>query len=62
MKKETNNFSKDRLLGAGGYGEVYKGVLEDGTIISVKCTKLGNTKSADQVLNEVRILVSGEPS
>ncbi|KAK4480253.1 hypothetical protein RD792_013319 [Penstemon davidsonii] len=56
IKKATNNFSKDRLLGVGGYGEVFKGILEDGTIVAVKCAKLGNTKGTDQVLNEVRIL------
>ncbi|KAL7147734.1 hypothetical protein ABFS83_06G126600 [Erythranthe nasuta] len=56
LKKATNNFAKDRLLGSGGYGEVYKGLLEDGTTVAVKCAKVGNTKSTDQVLNEVRIL------
>ncbi|XWS56619.1 hypothetical protein CRYUN_Cryun09bG0101900 [Craigia yunnanensis] len=56
IKKATNNFSRDRILGAGGYGEVYKGILDDGTVIAVKCAKLGNTKGTDQVLNEVRIL------
>nr|XP_029123938.1 wall-associated receptor kinase-like 20 isoform X2 [Elaeis guineensis] len=56
IKKATANFSPDNLLGSGGYGEVYKGVLEDGTPVAVKCAKLGNTKSTDQVLNEVRIL------
>ncbi|KAK6145400.1 hypothetical protein DH2020_022220 [Rehmannia glutinosa] len=56
IKKATNNFAKDRLLGVGGYGEVYKGILEDGTTVAVKCAKLGNTKGTDQVLNEVRIL------
>ncbi|XP_059287504.1 wall-associated receptor kinase-like 20 [Lycium ferocissimum] len=56
IKKATNNFSKDRLLGAGGYGEVYYGTLDDGTAVAVKCAKLGNTKGIDQVLNEVRIL------
>ncbi|KDP44885.1 hypothetical protein JCGZ_01385 [Jatropha curcas] len=56
IKKATNNFSKDRLVGAGGYGEVYKGNLDDGTVVAVKCAKLGNTKGTDQLLNEVRIL------
>ncbi|KAJ9540175.1 hypothetical protein OSB04_026681 [Centaurea solstitialis] len=56
IKRATNNFTPTGLLGAGGFGEVYKGVLDDGTTVAVKCAKLGNTKSIDQVLNEVRIL------
>ncbi|XP_024968032.1 wall-associated receptor kinase-like 20 [Cynara cardunculus var. scolymus] len=56
IKKATNNFSKDRLLGTGGFGEVYKGILEDSTVVAVKCAKVGNAKGTDQVLNEVRIL------
>lgn len=56
IKRATNNFSRDRLLGAGGYGEVYKGFLNDGTVIAVKCAKLGNTKSTEQVL----VVLSGE--
>ncbi|KAG7015985.1 Wall-associated receptor kinase-like 20 [Cucurbita argyrosperma subsp. argyrosperma] len=56
IKRATHNFSADRLLGAGGYGEVYKGILGDGTTVAVKCAKLGNAKGTDQVLNEVRIL------
>lgn len=56
IKKATNNFSHDRLLGSGGYGDVYKGILEDDTLVAIKCAKVGNAKGVDQVLNEVRIL------
>ncbi|PQQ08527.1 wall-associated receptor kinase-like 20 [Prunus yedoensis var. nudiflora] len=56
IQRATNNFSKDNVLGSGGFGEVFKGVLDDGTITAVKRAKPGNTKGMDQILNEVRIL------
>ncbi|KAI5074079.1 hypothetical protein GOP47_0010040 [Adiantum capillus-veneris] len=52
MKKATQNFAKERLLGSGGFGDVYKGVLEDGTVVAVKSAKVGNIKGIEQVLNE----------
>ncbi|KAF8038632.1 hypothetical protein BT93_B1230 [Corymbia citriodora subsp. variegata] len=56
ITRATSNFSRENLLGAGGFGEVFKGTLDDGTVIAVKRAKLGNTKGIDQILNEVRIL------
>lgn len=56
MKRATNGFAKDRVLGIGGFGEVYKGILRDGTFVAVKTAKVGNIKGIEQVLNEVRIL------
>ncbi|GLT93475.1 hypothetical protein SLE2022_112670 [Rubroshorea leprosula] len=56
VKKATNNFSRDRVLGTGGFGIVYKGELQDGTLVAVKSAKIGNIKSTHQVLNEVGIL------
>ncbi|KAK2657794.1 hypothetical protein Ddye_010846 [Dipteronia dyeriana] len=56
LMRASNNFSKENLIGCGGFGEVYKGILDDKTITAIKRAKPGNTKGTDQVLNEVRIL------
>ena len=56
VKKATNGFSQDRILGIGGFGEVYRGELRDGTMVAVKKARVGNLKSTQQVLNEVAIL------
>lgn len=56
VKKATNGFSTHRFLGSGGFGEVYKAELQDGTIVAIKKAKVGNIKSTEQVLNEVGIL------
>ncbi|XP_057808032.1 wall-associated receptor kinase-like 20 [Salvia miltiorrhiza] len=56
IKKATNDFSKENLLGTGGFGEVFKGTLDDRTEIAVKRAKPGNAAGTAQVLNEVRIL------
>eukprot|EP00253_Pinus_taeda_P015617 PITA_15617 len=36
VNRATNGFSPDNLVGRGGHGSVYKGVLENGTIVAVK--------------------------
>ncbi|KAL0451112.1 UNVERIFIED_CONTAM: Wall-associated receptor kinase-like 20 [Sesamum latifolium] len=56
IKKATSDFSRENVLGSGGFGEVFKGILDDGTAIAVKRAKPGNAKGTAQVLNEVRIL------
>ncbi|KAF4372967.1 hypothetical protein F8388_010994 [Cannabis sativa] len=56
ITKATNNFSKQNLLGSGGFGEVFKAVLDDGRVTAVKRAKPGSTKGAAQIINEVRIL------
>jgi len=39
IQSATNDFSKDKLLGEGGYGHVYNGVLKDGQQIAAKVRK-----------------------
>ncbi|KAF0890694.1 hypothetical protein E2562_004198 [Oryza meyeriana var. granulata] len=42
----TNGFHRDNMVGRGGYGEVYRGVLEDGSAVAVK--RLAPTAAADE--------------
>ncbi|KAJ0733749.1 putative protein kinase RLK-Pelle-DLSV family [Helianthus annuus] len=49
----TNNFSFNNKLGEGGFGPVYKGVLEDGQEIAVKRLAKTSTQGLHEFKNEV---------
>ncbi|TVU22108.1 hypothetical protein EJB05_31790 [Eragrostis curvula] len=57
LEAATANFDDDNLLGRGGFGPVYKGVLENGQEIAVKKLSLGSRQGLREFLNEVRLLL-----
>ncbi|KAL2462632.1 Wall-associated receptor kinase-like 1 [Forsythia ovata] len=52
----TDCFNESRILGQGGQGTVYKGMLSDGKIVAVKKSKLVDEDQVEQFINEVVIL------
>ncbi|XP_031091637.1 serine/threonine-protein kinase CDG1-like isoform X1 [Ipomoea triloba] len=52
----TGDFSKDNLLGEGGYGHVYKGQLKDGQLIAAKVRKEASTQGFSEFHSEVYVL------
>ena len=56
LEKATDQFNESRILGEGGQGTVYKGMLIDGRIVAIKkCNKVAS-KYPEQFINEIVIL------
>ncbi|XP_039170480.1 probable serine/threonine-protein kinase PBL23 [Eucalyptus grandis] len=52
----TQDFSKDNLVGEGGYGYVYKGQLKDGQEIAAKVRKEASTQGFMEFNSEIHVL------
>ena len=58
FKAATKNFHRDNIIGVEGYGNVYKGVSLDGSIVIMKrfknCTPTGDAS----FVHEVHVIIS----
>ncbi|KAH9757295.1 protein kinase domain-containing protein [Citrus sinensis] len=56
IQQATGDFSKENLLGEGGFGHVYKGELKDGQMIAAKVRKEASTQGFAEFQSEVYVL------
>ncbi|KAJ4831112.1 hypothetical protein Tsubulata_010626 [Turnera subulata] len=56
IERATNNFDSSRILGEGGFGRVYSGILEDGTRVAVKVLKRDDQQGGREFLAEIEML------
>ncbi|XP_035821052.1 G-type lectin S-receptor-like serine/threonine-protein kinase B120 isoform X5 [Zea mays] len=52
----TNDFSDFNMLGKGGFGKVYKAMLEGGKEVAVKRLSKGSTQGVEEFRNEVVLI------
>ncbi|XP_043704522.1 receptor-like serine/threonine-protein kinase ALE2 isoform X6 [Telopea speciosissima] len=56
IERAANNFDPSRILGEGGFGRVYKGILDDGINVAVKVLKRDDQQGGREFLAEVEML------
>ena len=56
LEKATDNYHVSRILGKGGQGTVYKGMLTDGRVVAVKKSQVVDEDNLGHFINEVVIL------
>lgn len=56
LEKATDKFSSKRILGEGGFGRVYLGIMEDATEVAVKLLTRDNQNGDREFIAEVEML------
>ncbi|GER24994.1 protein kinase superfamily protein [Striga asiatica] len=56
LEKATENFSLNKVLGEGGFGRVYHGLMPDGTEVAVKLLKRDNQNGDREFIAEIEML------
>ncbi|KAI3747606.1 hypothetical protein L6452_10121 [Arctium lappa] len=55
LKLATNNFSEEYLVGKGGFGEVFKAIVDGGVVVAVKKLHVGS-RAKKEFENETKLI------
>ncbi|RWV95120.1 hypothetical protein GW17_00042284 [Ensete ventricosum] len=56
LQRATDNYDESHIIGKGGFGTVYKGVLLDHRVVAIKRSRISDEGQIQQFINEVVVL------
>lgn len=56
MKKATKNFDESNVIGVGGFGKVYKGIIDAGTKVAIKRSNPSSEQGVHEFQTEIEML------
>ncbi|EEF31088.1 ATP binding protein, putative [Ricinus communis] len=56
MKQATNNFTESNVIGVGGFGKVYKGVIDQKTKVAIKRSNPQSEQGVNEFQTEIEML------
>ncbi|KAK2981863.1 hypothetical protein RJ640_010380, partial [Escallonia rubra] len=56
LEMKTSSFCTTAQVGEGGYGKVYKGILDDGTAVAIKRAQQGSLQGEKEFYTEIELL------
>nr|GEX99421.1 probable leucine-rich repeat receptor-like protein kinase At5g49770 [Tanacetum cinerariifolium] len=56
LKRCSNYFSEENIIGSGGYGQVYKGTLNTGQVVAIKRAQQGSLQGSYEFKTEIELL------
>ncbi|KAF8039991.1 hypothetical protein BT93_B2264 [Corymbia citriodora subsp. variegata] len=56
LKKATDHYHESRILGQGGHGTVYRGILPNNMVVAIKKAKILDQSQVEEFINELIIL------
>lgn len=56
IKNGTNNFDESQVLGVGGFGKVFKGIIDGGTKVAIKRSNPSSEQGVNEFQTEIEML------
>ncbi|KAK7393174.1 hypothetical protein VNO78_21676 [Psophocarpus tetragonolobus] len=61
LKETSKNFDEGMVLGQGGQGTIYKGILPNDRVVAIKRSRIFNPNQIENFINEVMMLSQINP-